>query len=145
MPDPKEHPLAAVPDTTTSSNSTELNAAKTIGVVFDSDHLGGIRFVGLQAQPFVALGDDGVGSITIGLGAANPDAVPYPNIQFYQPAPGQATIRLIADRIGEFGNSGTAQSGAIANAAGGLVIDAEARSALNTLLAYFRLRGTVAT
>jgi hypothetical protein len=46
--------------------------------------------------------------------------------------------------IGEYGAAPTAQSAAIADAAGGGVIDAEARAAINALLAYFRLRGTIA-
>lgn len=46
--------------------------------------------------------------------------------------------------IGEFGVAPTARSGAINDAAGGATVDAEARTAINTLLAYLRLRGTVA-
>jgi hypothetical protein len=46
--------------------------------------------------------------------------------------------------ISEFGGTGAARSAAIANAAGGTVIDIEARTALNALLTYFRLRGTIA-
>jgi hypothetical protein len=45
--------------------------------------------------------------------------------------------------IGEFGVAPTARSGAIIDAAGGATVDAEARTAINTLLAYLRLRGTV--
>jgi len=45
--------------------------------------------------------------------------------------------------IGEYGVAPTARSAAIANPAGGATVDAEARAAINALLAYFRLRGTV--
>lgn len=48
-----------------------------------------------------------------------------------------------AGLIGEFGVAATGRSAAIADAAGGATIDAEARTAINAILAYFRLRGTV--
>ncbi len=56
---------------------------------------------------------------------------------------GATKIEVNTAGIGEFGVSPTARSGAIADAAGGAVVDAEARAAINALLAYFRLRGTV--
>jgi hypothetical protein len=58
---------------------------------------------------------------------------------------GLVLMELTDDGIGEFGTEPTPQSVAIPDASGGVVIDAEARAALNTLLAYFRLRGTIAT
>jgi len=51
---------------------------------------------------------------------------------------------LTTSLIGEYGHVGTAQSAAIPDAAGGATQDTEARAAINSLLAYFRLRGTVA-
>lgn len=45
--------------------------------------------------------------------------------------------------IGLFGLAPPAQSAAIADAAGGATIDAQARTAINTLLAYLRVRGDV--
>lgn len=47
--------------------------------------------------------------------------------------------------LGLFGAAPTAQHAAIADATGGATIDTQARSALNTLLAYLRLRGDIAT
>ena len=44
-----------------------------------------------------------------------------------------------------FGETGASQGAAIADAAGGVVVDAEARAALNTLLSYMRLWGWVNT
>ena len=49
-----------------------------------------------------------------------------------------------ANGIGEYNHAPAAQSGAIIDASGGVVQDAEARTAINTLLAYLRSRGTVA-
>ena len=47
--------------------------------------------------------------------------------------------------IGFYGTAPTAQGAAIADASGGAVIDAEARTALNALLASTRLQGLIAT
>jgi hypothetical protein len=53
-------------------------------------------------------------------------------------------VGKVGSSIGEFGAFPTPQSPAIPDAAGGLVVDVEARDAINDLLAYFRLRGTIA-
>lgn len=58
---------------------------------------------------------------------------------------GTARIAINNTGIGFNAAAPTAQSGAIADAAGGATVDAEARAALNTLLAYLRLRGDIAT
>jgi hypothetical protein len=42
------------------------------------------------------------------------------------------------DTVGFYGDTGAARAGAIADAAGGAVIDAEARTAINALLAAMR-------
>jgi hypothetical protein len=59
---------------------------------------------------------------------------------------GNRKLRVAVNgNIGFYGQAPVAQPAAIANAAGGVVIDAEARAALNTLLAAARTLGLIAT
>lgn len=58
---------------------------------------------------------------------------------------GTARVAINNTGIGFNAAAPVAQSAAIANAAGGATVDAEARTAINDLLAYLRLRGDIAT
>lgn len=54
-------------------------------------------------------------------------------------------LQLNGDTIGLFGVTPVAQSAAIPDASGGANVDTESRAAINTLLAYLRSRGDIAT
>lgn len=58
---------------------------------------------------------------------------------------GTSKLHVNTTGVGFFSATPQAQSAAIADASGGATIDAEARTALNALLAYLRLRGDIAT
>lgn len=56
-----------------------------------------------------------------------------------------AVHQLLSSSLGFYGAAPTVQPAAITNAAGGVVIDIEARAALNSLLAAIRALGLIAT
>lgn len=56
-----------------------------------------------------------------------------------------AVHQLLSSSLGFYGAAPTVQPAAISNAAGGVVIDIEARAALNSLLAAIRAIGLIAT
>lgn len=56
-----------------------------------------------------------------------------------------AKLDTSATGVGFYGASPSAQPAAVANASGGVVVDAEARAALNALLARLRTLGLIAT
>ena len=70
--------------------------------------------------------------------------------QQYGTNPETGTVRHTKDQefdanVGFYGNAPVAQPAAVTDAAGGVTIDAEARTALNDLLAKLRTLGLIAT
>jgi hypothetical protein len=63
--------------------------------------------------------------------------------QLRNPANTATALEWNATGLGVFGATPVARSAAIANAAGGATVDAEARTALNALLAYLRTFGLI--
>lgn len=83
------------------------------------------------------------GSLLTGTGSLNNQG----GITSADPVSGDKVIEILpaAAQIGFFNKTPAARPAAIANAAGGVVIDAEARTALNALLAAIRTLGLIAT
>ncbi len=67
----------------------------------------------------------------------------YAGLGFGAGSNGSVILGQATDKVAIFGATPQAQSAPIADAAGGAIIDAEARTALNALLAYFRLLGPI--
>ncbi len=113
--------------TTVVSFSNSASTVNHIGITSSSTGFGcAIQPVGGDANIPISIGSLGTANAILNGG----DGVPK--------------VSVNNTGIGEFNVAPTAQSAAIPDASGGAVIDAEARAALNSLLAYFRLRGTVA-
>lgn len=103
---------------TISSKTTDGTAIDLIGL-FNDDHL----YVSDGNVPHLDLFCN---DIIIGIG-------------------GSTDVRILGDRFGMFSHTVSAQPAAIPDASGGVVIDAEARTALNALLAGCRSLGIIAT
>jgi hypothetical protein len=116
-----------VPDETTFENDVEIQGNLSVGA--PSSFSNTVTF-----EADVTMNED----LTVG-GACEAVAV--------RGSSSVTTPELVVDGGGTmilFGAGGAGQSAAIPDAAGGATVDAEARTALNALLAYLRLRGDVA-
>lgn len=136
-------------------NATGQAILKNGGQKFEITALGVVNMAGSGAVNMTAAGvarvavDDGSGAAALTLDptgdSGNGTAVLSGSLTTISGV-GSTGLRLqpnAAKKISEHGGTGSVQAAAIVNASGGAVIDSECRTAVNALLAYFRLRGTV--
>lgn len=122
--------IAAIPPPSTPN----LNAVLDAGGDADSGTISNLAHLGVET--ITGTGDTwntGGGSLVMG----NGDISGCRNLEV------DATLNHDGTQIGLYGATPTARSAAIPDVVGGVVIDAQARSALNDLLAYLRLRGDI--
>lgn len=110
--------LASIPAGETSYVLADANPA-SVGVIITTDNGNGV----------------GIEMVSTGVGQ---------DITINTEATGNVMIQPLGGGIALFGGAGTAQGAAIIDAAGGATVDAEARTAINALLAIVRALGLIA-
>lgn len=116
------------PTTIAASRVTGLTAGRVVIVAADGSLTddADLRFSSDELQLNFAKFDEG-GNIEVGT------------------ATGTQLGTAAGEKLGLWGATPDVQPAAVADAAGGAIVDAEARTAINTLLARLRSRGVIAT